>query len=81
MNKVFYGLWIPRNINPKEIIESGVWENNLSNKNRVPRQMAKFKVGDEVFLHQIIEDVKVKDTPFIKFVSSDYSNKDNKTSY
>jgi len=77
MNNVFYGLWIPRNVNPKEVIESGIWENNLSNKDRVSRQMAKFKIGDEVFLYQSIEDVKVKDTPFIHFLSSDYPYKDN----
>jgi len=77
MNKVFYGLWISRDTNPNDIIETGIWENKFSNKERIPTQMAKFKVGDEVFLYQGTGDVKVKNTPFDQFVSSDYQYKDN----
>ena len=68
----FFGLWIPRDEDYKKIIESGIWINKLSNKDRLPQQISKFKTGDVVFLYQGFEDVYVKDTPFKDYLDDEY---------
>lgn len=77
INNKFFGLWVSKNEDIKKIMKEGVWENNLSNKQRLPSQMAKFHIGDEVFLYQNIEDVKIKNTPFLNFVEPSYQYKEN----
>jgi len=73
----FYGLWVKKDADIKDVIASGIWINNLSNRDRVPNQMSMFRKGDKVFLYQNIEDIKIKNTPLIYFLSTDYKYKDN----
>jgi len=77
MEDKFYGLWIPRDQNYQKIIDSGIWQNRLSNQERIYKQMLHFKKDDLVFLYQGFEDVKIEDSPFIQYLSKNYKYRGN----
>ncbi len=78
-NNIFYGLWLARDKNPQDIIDSGVWINNLSNISRIEKQLNKLKIGDEVFLYQSEKDLKTKNTPFSNYLTDEYKFMEDKT--
>lgn len=70
----FYGLWIPKGgvKAVQECLDTGVWyRGDCPDEKYEKEKIAKMPIGADVFLYEGIDDVKLADSPFAEFMSSD----------